>query len=285
MATKVGMTPSDPDGAPVPSAVDGGAHQSIARLELLMSALATGKGEGLRLMEVCRLTGLGKATVHRLLSGLVLYGLADHDAATGRYFVGFKILTWAGSVSNRYGLAKLVRPALERLVKRFEDAVYLTMKHMEESICVVRLEGDYPIKTLAFDVGDQRPLGIGAGSVAILSALSDEGVESVVRSSATARARYDISDDLLWETVRAARQNGYAFVDGKVVPGICTLGMAILGEDGAPMAAISVSAIRDRMGPERRAEIAQAIADELAELTAQYAPLIGFDDRRPFTAG
>lgn len=258
------------------SAVDGGTHQSIARLDLLLSALAGSKGEGLRLMEVCRVTGLGKATAHRLLSGLVLYGLAELDQATGRYFVGFKVLSWAAGAGNRLGLAQLVRPALERLVARFEDAVYLTMKRGDESVCVERLEGTYPIKTLAFDVGDHRPLGIGAGSMAILAALPDAEVERIVRTSAEARARYDIPDALVWETVKAARRDGYAFVDGKVVPGICTLGIAFAGKDGGPAAAISVSAIKDRMGQERRREMAQAIAAELSDLAARYAPLMSF---------
>ena len=91
------------------SAVDGGQHQSIARLDLLLSALSEHPENGLRLAEVCRATGLGKATAHRLLSGLVAYRLADLDPDSGRYTVGFKVFAWASGVGNRYGLAELAR--------------------------------------------------------------------------------------------------------------------------------------------------------------------------------
>src|SRR5689334_19405605 len=63
------MKPKRIAAAETPSAVDGGRHQSIARLDLLLSALSEYPETGLRLTEVCRATGLGKATAHRLLSG------------------------------------------------------------------------------------------------------------------------------------------------------------------------------------------------------------------------
>ena len=256
------------------SAVDGGVHQSIARVDLLLSALGSSPELGLKLTDVCRITGLGKATAHRLLAGLVSYRLADHDVATGRYFVGFKVFAWASGAGNRYGLLKMATPALQRLVQRFEDAVYLTVRFGDQAVCVERLEGAFPIKTLAFKVGDYRPLGVGAGSAAILASLSEAEVTRIMKESISGRRRYMITDDVLRGIVRDARRNGYSFVDGKVVPGICTVGVPILLEDGSPVAAISISAISDRMKIDRRREVAAAIATEIEEITREFAPLL-----------
>ena len=125
---------------PSPSAVDGGTHQSIARLDLLLSVLARDPRRGLRLSEVAEASGLGRATTHRLLSGMVAYGLADLDAESGRYRVGFKVFSWGCSVAHRYGLLSLARPYLQDLADRFQDAVYLSVRSDNEVVCIERLD-------------------------------------------------------------------------------------------------------------------------------------------------
>jgi len=256
------------------SAVDGGTHQSIARIDLLLSVLAEHPESGLRLLDVCRATGLGKATAHRLLAGLVAYKLADFDPDSSRYTVGFKVFAWASGGGNRYGLAELTRPALDRLVERFQDAVYLSIRNGDYAVCVERLEGGFPIKTLAFKVGDHRPLGIGAGSAAMLAALPQDEQRRVLTATATERANFRCTEADLAEIVRGVRSNGYAFVDGKIVPGICTVGVSILLDNGAPIAAISVSAIADRMHLRRRKEIASAITTEIRALAQSSGPFL-----------
>jgi DNA-binding IclR family transcriptional regulator len=267
------------------SAVDGGQHQSIARLDLLLSALAEHPERGLRLAEVCRATGLGKATAHRLLSGLVTYRLADFDPDTCRYTVGFKVFAWASGVGNRYGLAELARPGLARLVERFQDAVYLSIRRGDEAVCVERLEGSFPIKTLALRVGDHRPLGAGAGSAAMLAALPEDEQRRVLAATAKGRATFRCSDAQLTEILRDARRNGYALVDGMIVPGICTVGVAILLDDGMPVAAISVSAISERMHPRRCKEIAAAITAEIRGLAEAGGPFLSAANRSRLIAG
>ncbi|WKA26485.1 IclR family transcriptional regulator [Bradyrhizobium roseum] len=267
------------------SAVDGGTHQSIARLDILMSALSTEPRRGMRLNEICRTTGLGKATAHRLLSGLVAYRLADFDEESQRYFVGFKIFTWASGAADRYGLLTLARPSLERLVERYQDAVYLTVRSGDEAVCVERLEGSYPIKTLIFEVGSRRPLGIGAGSAAILAALPPTEQSSILARNAKNRRAYDVSDDDLRQIVTAARLNGYTFVDGKIVPGICTVGAAISLESGDPIGAISISSISERMAKDRRSDIASAMLTEIKQMQHDNAPFFQLQNRTRLLAG
>lgn len=248
------------------SAVNGGPHQSIARLDLLLSALSTSPDDGLKLADVCRITGLNKATAHRILSGLVAYRLADQDEATGRYFVGLKILGWARAAESRHGLVRLFQPALHRLAQRFGDVAYMSLRVGDETACVARIEGPFPIKSLALNVGDRRPLGIGAIGLAILAALPDAEIDRILADGRSARRAYGIPDDDLRAMILATRRLGHAAVDGLIVPGICTVGVPILRRDGTPVAGISMSAIRDRMDPSRQQAVAQAIAEEIAAI-------------------
>lgn len=267
------------------SAVDGGMHQSIARIDLLISALSQAPEKGLRLVEVCAATGLGKATAHRLLSGLVQYRLVDHDAESGRYFVGYKIFSWASGVSNRNGLVELLHPAMARLVTQFGDTVYLVVRNGDAAVCVERLEGSYPIKSLTLKVGDRRPLGIGAGSAAILAALSKPERTAIIAQDAAARRAFPLSDAGLAAILGEADAKGYACIDGAIVPGICTIGVAITLDDGSPVAAISVSAIADRMSAERRLEIAQAIQAEIETLRETNAAFFRAANRSRLMSG
>jgi DNA-binding IclR family transcriptional regulator len=224
--------------------------------------------------DVCRETGLGKATVHRLLSGLTAYRLADLDSETGRYTVGLKILSWAGSAGHRYRLTTLAGPSLERLAKRFGDAVYLTLRNGDESVCVARIEGSFPIQSLPMRVGDHRPLGIGGGSAAMLAALPPDEQQRLMAKTAQERGRFPCSDAELLDILQETRRKGYACVDGKVVAGICTIGVALPADNGAPIAAISISSISERMPPQRRPEIAAAIQDEIRLIAEAGKPLL-----------
>ena len=245
------------------SAVDGGAHQSVARTDLVLSVLAAHAEHGLRLTDVCRATGLGKTAAHRLLSGLVAYRLADLDERSSRYFIGFKIFAWASGAGNRFGLSRIAAPSLTRLADTFGDAVYLLVRRGDEAVCVDRVEGPFPIKTLALRVGDHRPLGIGAGGLAVLSCLPDAEVERVVRSGAAARRPYGLSDAELLTMVKKTRTQGFSLVDGRIIRGIATVSMPLLLNDGSPVAAISVSTIQERLRPPRRRKIVAAIRREI----------------------
>jgi DNA-binding IclR family transcriptional regulator len=134
-----------------------GDHQNVARAALVIDALAGSRERGLRLTDVVGATGLGTATIHRLLSGLVTYGFVDHDKQNNRYFIGLKMISWAAAASERYGLAHFVDEGLERLCVETEDTIYFSLISGFDSICVDRREGSYPIKTLTLSAGDRRP--------------------------------------------------------------------------------------------------------------------------------
>ena len=264
--TRTNATPEAPR-----SAVHGGEHQGIARIELILGALAKNPGQGSRLVDVCAATGLHKTAAHRLLNGLVDYRLVDFDADLSRYFVGFKIFAWASASGNRFGLARIAAPSLSRLAKRFEDAVYLVLRSGDEVVCIDRVEGAFPIKTLSFNIGDSRPLGIGAAGAAILAQLPDAEMQRILAGNRDARAAYErMSNADLQEILRDARQKGHAFVEGKIIPGMATVGAPIVLNNESPIAAISVSAIEARMGRTRRAEIAAAIKHEIDQITESF---------------
>ena len=256
---------------------DKGAHQNVARVSLVLGALAESARTGLRLTDLVKATGLSKTVAHRFLTGMMQHGLVEQDELSGRYFLGLNMVVWSAAAGNRYGLKRLAEPALLRLAEATEDTVYLMLRSGEECICIDRKEGAFPIRTLTLDVGDRRPLGAGAGPLAILSYLPDEEIDDVLLSARSQLARFKFEPGELRRLVQQTRENGFATIDNRIVPGLSGVAVPLRRRDGVAFAAINVVAISQRMADSRRREIATRIQSEADKLGEDLAAVLSVD--------
>jgi DNA-binding IclR family transcriptional regulator len=261
--------------------------RNTARLMAIVDALARAADQGARLADIMRATGLNKTTTHRLLAGLAANGLADHDAESGRFFVGMRLLSLADAAKRRFRLAALVEPVLVRLCQQTEDTLTLVVRSGDEAVCLDCREGAFPIKVLTLHAGDRRPLGIGAGSLALLAFLPDPEVERILVQHALARSPFPFDDAQIRRMIVAARKNGYAYNDVHVFAGMeaitdmAAVGMPIMTSDGLPVAALHLTAITQRLEPPRRDNIVAALRREARQIEASFAPVL--DAMRPAT--
>jgi DNA-binding IclR family transcriptional regulator len=251
-----------------------GLYQNIGRATMVLAALADNSAEGMRLTDVVNITSLGKATVHRVLSGLVAHGLVDHDKTTSRFYLSLKMIGWAMSAGNRFGLARLASDALLRLAQRTQDTVYLSLRFGDEAICIDRREGSFPIKTLTLRIGDRRPLGIGAGSLAMLAFLPDEEVERILAVHGAEQMRYGIGEMIIRDMIATARQLGHALNDERLIPGMSAIGVPIRRPNGQPFGAISIAAISSRLTLPRRDGIVASLRQEAEQIEAELKPIL-----------
>jgi DNA-binding IclR family transcriptional regulator len=264
----------------MPRSPDSGQHQNVARASRVLSALAEGCASGLRLVDVMQMTGLGRASAHRVLSGLVAHGLAEHDRRASRYFLGTVFLQWVVTARERFDLSRLIEPALVRLCDKTQDTVYLTSRAGDEAVCVYRREGAFPIKALTLDVGDRRPLGVGTGSLALLAFLPDPEIERLLQEQKDARAPYMFDLRTLRRLIAEARTNDYAFNDIHILPsmsaiqGMSGIALPVRRSDGTPICAISVVAITGRMRPPRRDDIVAMMRKEIGRIETELQPLL-----------
>jgi DNA-binding IclR family transcriptional regulator len=252
-----------------------GEHRNIERITAIMDALSKASARGLRLTDVVEVTGLGKTTAHRILGGLIDNGLAEQDEETGRFFVGLKMLAWASAAKNRFSFARLAEPVLERVSRRTQDTIYLVMRVGDEIVCLDGREGSFPIRALTMNIGDRRPLGIGAGSLAILAALPDVEVERVLITRADMRARFPYTEVRLREMIGKTRREGFAYNNLHLFEGMenvvdmAGIGVPIRRRDGTPVAALHLTAITSRLEPPRRDELVSGLKSEVADLEAE----------------
>ncbi len=250
--------------------------QSLERAAMTLRVVAGMGTSGAKLADVAEATGLSRSTAHRFLGALTQVGFLEQDDASGAYFLGMDLSHFGAIAANRYSLRDIAQPSMERLTERTADTVYMSIRRDYESICVERFEGDYPIKTLTLDVGDRRPLGVGAGSMALLAFQSDEFISRAIAVNATAvKAAWGFTSAELFEFVEETRRKGFAYNPGRVAPGMTAIGVPILGANGDAVAALGVGAITSRMTQERCADIVAWMLEEAREIEASLTRLLG----------
>ncbi|ABM58263.1 IclR family transcriptional regulator [Verminephrobacter eiseniae] len=260
---------------PQPARVAG--SQVVQRIALLMRLVAAGQRSGLRLADLYRAADLERPTVHRLLQSLVAERLLRQDSHTHRYFLGPAMYEMGLAASPKLALRDICHPHLQRIAKLTGDTVFLTERSGLDGVCTDRAEGDAPIKVYVLEIGRRRPLTVGGGSAAILSAMDDEELNRVCRANLdrTLKKFPRYSEAVLRRCIGRGRSRGYIVRDLLEIPDVRTVALALRDPRGLPMAGISVSTIAPRLGDERAAQVAgwiRTAVDAIEAALAAYAP-------------
>lgn len=261
--------------------------QALDRALTLLRLIGARSKHGLRLTEIVAQSGLTKPTVHRMLRALERNGFVEQNPATRLYHLGPEAFVLGVLATERFGIHRAAAGALARLSAASQDTVFLSVRRDSHAVCLERQEGSFPIKTHVLNAGDRHPLGIGAGSLAILSAMDDAEVEAVLEQNAAEMAASypTFSPELLRDEVAVTRGQGFAFNPGRLLAGSWAVGVAVLDAGGSCLGALSISAIESRLGEDRRTELAALLKDEAQRLSQRLArpePLAaGIEPARP----
>jgi len=146
---------------------------------------------------------------------------------------------------------------------------YLLLRSGDDAVCVARCESQSQIRTLVLEVGSRQPLGVGAGSMAMLAALPPEEIAHVIESNGPRyQERPAFDEQAFREGVRLARERRYASHEGLFTRGVSGIGVAVLDQSGYPIAAISTAFISEGLDADQRRRCAsrmKAAAEDLAD--------------------
>ncbi|GAC1534683.1 MAG: IclR family transcriptional regulator [Ramlibacter sp.] len=221
------------------------APQKVCRILKILS-----NPESLRLADIAAGAELSAPTSLRILETLIEEGFVRRDPANPkRYLLGNQALVLGMAMQGREHVRDRARPALVRLAAASGDTALLSTRHGIESVCVDREFGSFPIRANYLDVGSRRPLGAGAGSLALLAWLPVDECETIIELVRPAMtARYPrLTSPRLRDEVQRSRDNGYAVLLDAVVEQMGGVSVPIFGADGRPVAAISIAALSDRI--------------------------------------
>ncbi|MFT3800790.1 MAG: IclR family transcriptional regulator [Burkholderiaceae bacterium] len=220
---------------------------SVQKLCRILRVLST--PQPLRLTDVCLAADLNKATALRLLAALGEEGFVRRDPDTKRFSLGDDALALGIAMQGRDHVRDRARPWLVKLAAVSGDSIILSTRSGIESICLDREFGSYPIRANYLDIGTRRPLGVGAGSMALLAWLpEDEAAAILDLTAADIEARYPkLTRAIIEKELVAARQRGHTQMLDIIVDKMGGIAVPILGPNGAPVAAISLAALSERL--------------------------------------
>ena len=246
--------------------------QSIHRALVLLRAIAARGRTGSRLLDLAKHSNLAGPTAHRILKCLMAENIVTQDPETHRYLLGHLVFELGLAAAPQFNLRQIAGPALRRVAEKTGDTVFLIARSGFDTVCLDRQEGAFPIKALTLDVGTRRPLGVGAGGMALLLALPDGEIERIVAANATRLKDYGkLNVPILTGMIGRSKQFGYALNDRQETPGVISIGLPATNRYGPPYAAISVGAISSRMSAGRQKEIAAVLRTELRALEKRLA--------------
>jgi DNA-binding IclR family transcriptional regulator len=235
--------------------------QAIRRALAVLRILATGRNIGVPLSEVAQATGLTRPTVHRIVHVLIEEGIVERHDKTGRFAIGRQVGELALARPAHSALLAASDGILRQLSHEIGDTLFLTVRTGNDTLCVDRRIGAYPIQVLSIEIGARRPLGVSSAGVAILAAMTVHEARKIVTANAVRFEAYRTTPSVVLVQIAAARRRGYNLREIGLVQGTKSISTWIQAPDGHPVAAITVSAVRNRLGPRREQDVADALLE------------------------
>lgn len=242
--------------------------ESVDRALRLLQELAE-HGSGVTLSELASTTGLPKSSLHRTLGALQERGFAtQRDDA--RYLLGAELLRIAFEFHGRLDLRVLLRPTLERVRATLNETVHVGILDGPDVVYVDKLESTRPL-SLTSKIGGRNPAHATAVGKALLAWAypTQASITEWVRRDGplvrrTSRTIVDASH--LAKELARVRADGFSKDLEESEPGVRCLATPVFFGGAVPIAAISVSAPKDRLPTGMMPEVAALLVREAADL-------------------
>jgi len=244
--------------------------QSLTRAAAILESFTQEKSE-LTLRDITTATGLSKSTCYRLLATLEQVGFVDRTPDRARYLLGMRLFELGLVVQNRMNLRRQALPYLVDLAESTGETSFLLIRDRDDALCIERVEGTYPVRVLALNVGGRLPLHLGGGQRALLAELPDEEVIRIVHEKGMPRfTELSLTDvDELLVELRKTREQGYGRSWEDITPGVAAIGALIRDFTGKGIGAVSIAGIVQRFNAERYDELVGTVQQTAREISQQ----------------
>ncbi|MDF9716837.1 MULTISPECIES: IclR family transcriptional regulator [unclassified Nocardioides] len=235
----------------------------VGRTAAVLRALAELDAAGARTADLARAVGLPRPTVHRLLSALLEEGFVDRAAGSGRWHLGPELFVLGAAAARRYDVAQVAHPAVRRLAEVTGESAFFSARRGDDTVCLLREDGDFPIRSHVLVEGARFPLGVVSAGLVVLAHLPDREVEDyLARVDLAPRYGAPHAPEALRARIATTRADGYATNPGLIVEGSWGLAAAVFDGAGRPAWALTLTGIEARFAPARRRELGALLLRE-----------------------
>ncbi len=247
--------------------------QSIARAAALLRLVTSAGDAGLGTQEIARRAELTRPTAHRLLTALAREGLVDHDEKTARWMPGPEMFLMGTVAASRYDITAVARDIVRSLAVRTEESAFLSVRRGDETVCLLREDGSFPIRSFVLSEGVRFPLGVASAGLAILAFQQPHDVDGYFERHPDLAREWGPAhgEARLRARLRETQARGYALNAGLIVEGSYGLGAAVFSRSGEPQWALSLTGVEFRFGPDRIADLGRTLLAHAHQLTTRLA--------------
>lgn len=223
---------------------------------------------GVTVTEAAQKVGLTRPTAFRLLLSMEHEGFVDRR--DNMYTLGWELLRLGRRADLTAGIAARIRPGLEELAERLNEATAFTL---------VKGDLDYDIiveaassRVLSVSSIHQRfPLHASAFGKIILAELPDDRITEILPATLQSHTRETITDrDKLLQELHSVRRQAYAVLDNELEEGLFAVAVPCRGTDGQLLGIISTT------GPEQRMKTGRLpnMVEDLRTLAGETALIL-----------
>jgi DNA-binding IclR family transcriptional regulator len=247
--------------------------QAIARAAHLLRLVTAAGTDGVPVGHLASQAELTRPTAHRLLSALRQEGLVDRDEASGRWLPGPELYLMGTVAASRFDVTTLARDIVRSLAVRTEESAFLSVRRGDETVCLVREDGSFPIRSFVLSEGVRFPLGVASAGLAILAFLPPEEVDAYLDRHDELAERWGVahSPARLRTRVADTKARGYAVNPGLIVEGSWGIGAAVFTRTGEPQWALSLTGVEFRFTGDRLAELGRILLAHAHQLSTRIA--------------
>jgi IclR family acetate operon transcriptional repressor len=243
--------------------------QSLSRALAIINALA--RGDGLTLTDLAHTVGLPPSTVHRLLTTLEEERFVRFDRELARWMVGVQAFIVGGAFLHSRDVLALARPYLRRLVEESGETANLALEDEGQAVYMGQVESRQLVRAIAKPGGRVFLHSSGIGK-AMLAAMPSTEVAKILQKRGLPRFTERTVDTpaRLRAHLAEIRGRGYAVDDEEYAVGLRCVAAAILDEDGALTAAVSLSGPTARITQDRVPILGNLVRSVADQITAEF---------------
>lgn len=252
----------------------GVSSNAVRALDILL-VLGEAGAEGFGLADIAQRIGEAKPAVHRSLASLLQKGFVEPTGRHGHYRLGPAISVLARSQTRLEPLLLKYRTGMTEFARRTGHTVYMMVQAGVDAVCAEMVSRS-PRRQFSMGVGGRVPMGVAAGSVALMSLLPETDRLQLLDANAQRYVSHPsvrhVDRSIVAAQIEDARRRGYAVNMGYYLPGEGGLGLPIPGAHPFEVSiAISFTAPLEMMTEDWIGEAIAELKSCLAEAVKEAA--------------
>ena len=242
---------------------------------LLILELLIDQGRDLSITEICQKLRMVKGTVHRVLATLVVRKFIRQNSKTKMYGLGVRTLEIGIDSKRERFLRIAMAPFLMELYERCGETVNAAVWEYNGIRYIYRLESEELLR-ISTAAGARFAGYCAATGKILLSYFSNEDIRQIysLNNSLKKYTQNTITSvDKLIQEIEQVRVRKVAIDDEEALVGVYCVGAPILNSKGECVAAISISAPKNRVTAETSDTLANLVSEAAAKISSSLGGL------------